>query len=58
MPPGYQGYDVIASPGDVVFIHGFLAHESYANVSDGYRRVLLATYVREGAVSAWAQRTA
>lgn len=49
MPSHYLPVDVIAAAGDVVFIHGFIVHESHPNRSAEYRRVLLSTYVREGA---------
>ena len=48
IPAKYQPLDVIAPAGSVVFIHGFLVHASHQNRSSGFRRVLLATYVRTG----------
>jgi len=48
VPDRYKPLDVIASAGDVVFIHGYLVHASHNNRSGGYRRVLLCTYLRSG----------
>lgn len=50
IPAGYSPLDVVVQAGDAVFIHGHLIHSSRDNVTtDRWRRVLLMTYIREGA---------
>ena len=49
LPTKYLPVDVDADAGCCVFLHGHTVHSSHPNQSDVFRRVLLATYIRQGA---------
>jgi phytanoyl-CoA hydroxylase len=48
IPEKYKPVSVAVPAGSVVFIHGHIVHSSHDNKSDGYRQVLLSTYLRKG----------
>lgn len=48
VPDEFQATDVHLEKGSVAFFHGFLAHYSRANQSNGFRYSLLLTYIRSG----------
>lgn len=49
LPIKYLPVDVDVDAGCCVFLHGHTVHSSHVNQSDVFRRVLLATYIRQGA---------
>ncbi len=48
LPTQYKPIHVSISKGSTLFIHGQLIHGSNKNISEQWRRVLLATYIRSG----------
>ena len=49
LPEKYSPVSVDVDAGCCVFLHGHSVHSSHPNQSDIYRRVFLATYIRQGA---------
>lgn len=59
VPDQYSAINVSVSKGSALFIHGNLVHGSNMNMSDGFRYVLLCTYIKMGEkfrVGKYAQR--
>ncbi len=49
LPDNYVPLAIDAPKGACVFLHSQIAHSSYDNISDQYRRTFLTTYIKDGA---------